>query len=59
MYESNHLFWICSSLDMVRRVLGGCGCDGSFVVKAVQIAAGIVEVFDPFFRLVETFWISY
>lgn len=35
-------------------VLGPFGCyraDGSFVVEAVEVAAGLLEVLDPFVRL--------
>lgn len=33
--------------------LGGGRVDGGFVVEAVQIAAGFLEVLDPFLRLLE------
>ena len=47
----NHLFWASLSLDVVFRVLGGCGCDGGFVVEAVQIAACLLKLLYPFLRL--------
>jgi hypothetical protein len=34
--------------------LGSGRVDGSFVVEAVQVAAGFVEILDPFLRLLET-----
>jgi len=36
---------------VILRVLGGCGCDGGFIVEAIQIAAGLFKIFDPFLRL--------
>jgi len=33
--------------------LGVGGVDGSFVVEAVQVAAGLLELLDPFLRLLE------
>jgi hypothetical protein len=33
--------------------LGSCGIDGGLVVEAVQVAAGFLEILDPFFRLLE------
>lgn len=35
MYVLDHLFWAGLGLGIVLRVLGGCGCDGGFVMKAV------------------------
>jgi hypothetical protein len=41
---------------LVARGLGRLGSsrvDGGLVMEAVQIAAGLVEIFDPFLRLLE------
>ena len=53
--EASHLFGAGFGLRMIGRALGGCGCDGRFIVKAVKIAASFLEVFDPFLGLG---WIS-
>ena len=47
----NHLFRAGLGLSMAVRVLGGCGCDGGFVVEAVEIATRFLKFLDPFLRL--------
>lgn len=37
---------------MIGRILGGCGSDGGFVVKTIQIAACLLKVLYPLLRLV-------
>jgi len=51
MDVSNQLFWASLGLGVVFRILGGCGCDGGFVVEAVEIAASLFEILYPFLRL--------
>lgn len=34
--------------------LGSGGVDGGLVVEAVQVAAGLLEILDPFLRLLES-----
>lgn len=33
--------------------VGGGGVDGGFVVEAVEVAAGLLEILDPFLWLLE------
>jgi len=47
----NELFRASLGLGMVFRILGGCRCDGSFVVEAVEVAASLLEILYPFLRL--------
>lgn len=35
----------------VRRLGSSSGIDGGFIVKAVEVTAGFLKVFDPFLRL--------
>jgi hypothetical protein len=32
---------------------GGSGIDGGFIVEAVKVASGFLEILDPFLRLLE------
>ena len=54
VYISNHLFWTSLGLGVVCGILGGCRCDGGFIVKAVKIASGLLKFFDPFLGLIDT-----
>lgn len=51
MNIGNELLWASLGLSVVFRILGGCRCDGGFVVEAVQVAASLLEFLYPFFRL--------
>lgn len=47
----DHLFWTSLLVGLGFRALGGCRCDSGFVVEAVQVASGFLEVLDPSLRL--------
>ena len=51
MYESYHLFRTSLDIRVICRVLGGCGGDGGFIVEAVEITSGFLEILDPFLGL--------
>ena len=54
---------VVNVLDEILRVcllvtcgfggFGGSGIDGGFVVEAVKVASGFLEILDPFLRLLE------
>lgn len=47
----DELLWACPLVTLSFRGLGGSGIDRRFIVEAVQIAARLLEVFDPFLWL--------
>ena len=47
VYIPNQLFWRCLSVRLARGRIGSCGGDGGLVVKAVEVTARALEVFDP------------
>lgn len=51
----DHLFGIRPLRDVLGRILRRCGCHGGFIVEAVEVAAGLLEVFDPLLGLPHVF----
>lgn len=51
MDEANELFGIRLLSRGCLGRLGGRRGDGSFIVEAVEIAASLLEILDPFFWL--------
>lgn len=48
---ADELAGACLRVGSPRGRVGGCGGDGGLIVKAVQIAAGVPELADPFLGL--------
>jgi hypothetical protein len=49
----DELFWVRLLITCGFGRFGSGGIDGGFVVEAVKVASGFLEVLDPFLRLLE------
>ena len=49
----DELFRVCLLVACGFGGFGSGGIDGGFVVEAVQVASGLLEILDPFLRLLE------
>ena len=51
MNEPYNFFRTSLGLRLVCGILGGRGCDGGFVMEAVEVTAGFLEIPNPFLWL--------